>query len=338
MRIRRSETTHSRVQIRVQAPARLHLGFLDLNGGLGRRYGSIGLALDAPATHLRLEAGAGLSASGPGAERALGLARRLVAALRLVPRAHIEVEQAIPDHVGLGSGTQLAMALGVGLASLHQRAMDARSVAQCAERGARSGIGIGTFEHGGFVVDGGRGPDTDTPPLIARTVFPQQWRVLLVFDQRGQGLHGQQEVAAFRALPEFPAAAAAHLCRLVLMQMLPALAESDLSAFGAAITELQQRVGDHFAPAQGGRFTSPSVSEALQWLGANGAAGLGQSSWGPTGFCFVDDEVQAEALACEARVRFANRPELQFRIAKARNHGCTPMVEPLTRSHRGALS
>ena len=338
MKFHGPDTTHTRQQIRVQAPARLHLGFLDLNGGLGRRFGSVGLALEAPATHLRLESSPGLSASGPGAERVLDQARRLAAALRMKPRARIEVQQAIPDHVGLGSGTQLALAVGMGLALLQRRTVAARSVAQITERGARSGIGIGTFEHGGFVVDGGRGTNTDTPPLIARSLFPEHWRVLLVFDQRGQGLHGQKEIAAFRALPEFPAADAAHLCRLVLMQLLPALAEHDLTSFGAAVTELQQRVGDHFAPAQGGRFTSPSVSEALHWLGEGGATGLGQSSWGPTGFCFVGDELQAEALACEARVRFANRPELQFRVAKARNQGFTPVVEPVARGHRGALS
>ncbi len=36
--------------VRVIAPARLHLGFLDLNGGLGRLFGSIGLAIDTPRT------------------------------------------------------------------------------------------------------------------------------------------------------------------------------------------------------------------------------------------------------------------------------------------------
>lgn len=337
MEIRRPDSAHPSHQIRVQAPARLHLGFLDLNGGLGRHFGSVGLALDAPAARLRLESSPGLSATGPGSERVLAQALRLTAALGMAPRAHIAVEQAIPNHVGLGSGTQLALALGVGLARLQRATVSARAVAQITERGARSGIGIGTFEHGGFVVDGGHGTRTDTPPLIVRASFPDNWRVLLVFDERGQGLHGQSEIAAFRVLPEFPAASAAHLCRLVLMQMLPALAEQELMTFGSAITELQRRVGDHFARAQGGRFTSPAVSEALQWLSEGGATGLGQSSWGPTGFCFVGDELQAEALACEARVRFANRPELRFHVAKARNHGCMPVVEPVARSHRGAL-
>jgi predicted sugar kinase len=55
------------------------------------------------------------------------------------------------------------------------------------ERGARSGIGIATFEQGGLVVDGGRGKQTLTPPVISRMTVPDDWRFILVFDQRGQG-------------------------------------------------------------------------------------------------------------------------------------------------------
>lgn len=323
-------------QVLIHAPARLHLGFIDLNGGLGRRYGSIGLALEEPATRLRLRAEAGLSASGPGAERVLRYARDLCGRLSLAPRAHIEVQSCIPDHVGLGSGTQAALAVGVGLARLQQQAYSVREIAEAAGRGARSGIGIASFEHGGFMVDGGRSDEaTGAPPLIARFPFPEHWRVLLVFDRRGEGLHGEQESAAFRSLPEFPADQAARLSRLVLMRMLPALAEQALEPFGAAVTELQQCIGEHFAPAQGGRYTSASVGEALQWLGARGAAGLGQSSWGPSGFCFVDDPARADALAREARVRFADRKELEFCVVRARNRGVTPAAAPLTRTRSG---
>src|SRR5262245_1951841 len=49
-------------RVTVTAPARLHLGFLDLNGGTGRAFGSIGLAISgfktrvsvAPAQHMRV--------------------------------------------------------------------------------------------------------------------------------------------------------------------------------------------------------------------------------------------------------------------------------------------
>jgi len=34
--------------LRISAPARLHLGLIDLRGDLGRRFGSLGVALAAP--------------------------------------------------------------------------------------------------------------------------------------------------------------------------------------------------------------------------------------------------------------------------------------------------
>lgn len=65
-------------------------------------------------------------------------------------------------------------------------------------RGARSGLGAGLFEQGGFVVDGGRGPSTLTPPVISRTSFPQEWRVILVHDPAAVGLHDAEEKRLLR--------------------------------------------------------------------------------------------------------------------------------------------
>ncbi|MGH6945016.1 MAG: beta-ribofuranosylaminobenzene 5'-phosphate synthase family protein, partial [Geminicoccaceae bacterium] len=48
-----SHRARHRGAVTVCAPARLHLGFLDLHGGLGRRFGSIGLTLEDIATRLR---------------------------------------------------------------------------------------------------------------------------------------------------------------------------------------------------------------------------------------------------------------------------------------------
>src|ERR1700680_1975654 len=52
------ESSTKAASVTVTAAARLHLGFLDLNGGLGRRFGSIGLAIDAPRTRLTISSAA----------------------------------------------------------------------------------------------------------------------------------------------------------------------------------------------------------------------------------------------------------------------------------------
>lgn len=308
--------------VRVTAPARLHLGFLDMNGGLGRRFGSLGLTLDGLATTVHARPANRLCAAGPSAERALRVARTLCERFRWPAGAELSVEDVIPEHVGLGSGTQLGLAIGTALAHLHDQPVTARDLAAVLERGARSGIGIGAFTDGGVILDGGRGADEASPPVIARLTFPEHWRVLLILHRDGLGLHGGEEVQAFQALPPFPAERAAHLCRLMVMAALPALAENDAGTFGRAVGELQRTVGDHFAAVQGGRFTSPAVADALSWLEAEGIPGVGQSSWGPTGFAIVGDADRATALLIAAKRRWKGSA-LEFRLCRGRNEGAT---------------
>lgn len=312
--------------VTVSAAARLHMGFLDLNGGLGRRYGSLGLALEEFTTTVIVRPDETVTAEGPQSERAEAFARAALRALDIQCGVRVSIRQAVPEHAGLGSGTQLALAVGTAVARLFNLAWTPREIAGALGRGGRSGIGLGAFEHGGFVVDGGRGRQ-DAPPLpIARLAFPGHWRLVLIFDPNHVGLHGETEKQAFAALPDFPEAQAAHLCRLALMQALPALTEADIAGFGAAVSEIQRTVGDHFAPAQGGRFASPRVARALDWLDANGAAGVGQSSWGPTGFALVDSDERAHALARRARIDLADEG-LEFSVCRGRNRAAEIRAE-----------
>jgi beta-ribofuranosylaminobenzene 5'-phosphate synthase len=295
--------------VTVCCTARLHLGFFDLEGGLGRRFGSLGLSLDQPLTRLTVRHSETNRVTGPEQERVaryltlmcdkLGGRDRRGGRDRLHRDSHhaIEVHQAMPPHSGLGSGTQIALAVATALRRLHGWPDDPASDAALLGRGARSGIGIGLFSQGGLVVDGGKGPLAEPPPLLVRAAVPEAWRVLLVLDRDRQGLSGAQERAAFASLGPMDSATAGTICRLVLMQALPALTEQDFPAFGAAISAIQAQVGDYFAPCQGGRFTSPRVGAALALLAAAGASGIGQSSWGPTGFAFAADHNEAQRLA-----------------------------------------
>lgn len=318
----------SRRSVSIETTARLHMGFLDLNGGLGRRFGSIGLSLDQPCLRLEIALSADWSAEGPEAARALRCAQQFAGRLGLDGAARFTIRAAIPEHAGLGSGTQLALAVGVALARLHGRDLSVRDVAALMGRGARSGIGIGAFEFGGLLVDGGRGDHTAAPPLVARMDFPSEWRVLLLLDKTAGGVHGNAEIEAFRALPEFSSQLAAALCRRMLMQALPALAERDLMAFGAAINEIQQQVGEYFAAAQGGDiYSSVAVGGALRWLQSQGVACTGQSSWGPTGFALFASADEAQAMQEKLMLRYHDQPQLALMLCAGRNRGSDIMVD-----------
>jgi beta-RFAP synthase len=315
--------------IDIECPARLHLGFIDPGASSGRRFGSLGLALEGLGTRLRVararSAREAYFAAGERAqaerERALACLERLRRALDFRAPLAIELLDAIPPHAGLGSGTQLALALGYAVARLAGREAAPRKIAELTQRGARSGIGIGVFEQGGFVVDGGRAERTTVPPIVARHPFPAAWRVLLVFDAGHAGLSGEAETNAFSALPPFPVQQAERIASLTLMHVLPALAEADFGRFGPAVTEIQALVGDHFAPAQGGRFASPRVARWLDWFATRGAACHGQSSWGPTGFVMTSSAEEARQLLEAAKAARAPDDPVRFRSVAGRNAG-----------------
>ena len=303
------------------------MGFIDLSGSLGRHFGSIGVALNEHATRLSITGAKQRTISGPCAQRADKCLSLLCRALNVSDKLAVSIETAIPEHVGLGSGTQMSLAIGSALNAYYGLGLTVRDIAALMDRGLRSGIGIGVFEQGGLVVDGGRGEKTITPPVLVHMDIPDAWRFVLVLDQRGQGLHGQQEIQAFKELPPFPQQEAARLCYLLLMQGLPAVAENDLNKFGDVITQLQRSVGEHFASAQGGVFTSPEVAAAMHWLAEQGAVAIGQTSWGPTGFCAIAGVDLAEAITDEARRKFVHFENLSFVTASARNSGGDVFVD-----------
>ncbi|MDI1300063.1 beta-ribofuranosylaminobenzene 5'-phosphate synthase family protein [Methylotenera sp.] len=315
-------------EITVKSTARLHMGFFDLHGGLGRKFGGIGLSLSSPSQVLTARLSDTLQVSGKSSSRALAIAQQLLEFFNITRAVEIEIAQIIPEHAGLGSGTQLALAIGTAINLLHELNLTTAQIAQLTGRGGRSGIGIAAFDYGGLLVDGGRSAeiagstkaDLKIPPLLARYSFPEDWRVLLILDESQSGIHGEEERIAFKHLPMFPENLAAHLCRHVLMQAMPAMVERDLTAFGVAIQALQSHVGDYFAPAQGGRYASPNVAEVLKHLEYLGIACFGQSSWGPTGFAVFENDIQAEACLQELKLTFKNN-SLKWMICSGRNDG-----------------
>lgn len=308
--------------VRITAPGRLHLGFLDLAGTLGRRFGSLGITLDRPSTVVRMRRAARLSASGPDAGRALAAVEKAAARFGLDKAVEVTVETALPPHSGLGSGTQLGLAVATGLCLVNGLDISPRDVGAALGRGARSAIGIGAFTEGGVILDGGKKRGSDAPPpILSRLPFPENWRLLLVYDHGHQGLSGPEEVSAMEGLPPFADTLAGHMARLAVMVALPALAEEDVDYFAAAVGEMQRLLGEHYASAQGGRYTSSSVAEVMDWLEARGLRGLGQSSWGPTGFAILGSPEEADQLISEARDRFGDRPALAFDCARGSNAG-----------------
>ena len=149
--------------VQVTAAARLHLGFLDLTGDLGRRFGSIGLAIDAFETRVEVREAPRFETVGEDRERAARLALRIAEGLGVDTTLKVAVLRAIPAHAGFGSGTQLALAIAGALRRFAGLPIDVRADARLLDRGVRSGVGAALFELGGLAVDAGRGAEHGHP-------------------------------------------------------------------------------------------------------------------------------------------------------------------------------
>ena len=285
-------------EVFVETAARLHFGVLDLRGANGRWFGGIGAAAPGPTLLVSARAGERLEAEGPDADRALEYARRFVAHYGLRGGVRLRVHRALPPHSGLGSGTQMALSVGRAIAELHGIEIDAPGLARAVGRARRSAVGTWTFADGGLVVEGGRQSVRDQGgPLLARLSFPDSWRCVVAVPESKPGISGEDEQAAFDALPAPSVRDVERVAHLVLLSLLPAVADADIEAFGEALGHIQETTGRWFAPVQGGSF-APGASEALvRRMRDYGARGVGQSSWGPAVYGIVDGAETGARLA-----------------------------------------
>ena len=307
-----------------------------MHGGLGRRFGGVGVAIAEPRLELGVYPSATLEVTGEGRERALVLAERFLRLRPEVAGARIEIRRAIPEHRGFGSGTQLTLAIAHSLARLVGLRPSSREIMRTMGRGRRSGVGVATFKRGGIVVDGGKGGSDEPPPLLARLAFPESWRVILITDSAAVGVHGTAESGVFDELPAFSASCAGYLSRVLLMKLLPGVAEADFAAFADATMRLQDCIGDYFSSAQGGRYASSGVGQALEYLRERGVKGIGQSSWGPTGFVFTPGDARARELVAALRRVSGEDTGICLSIVRADNHGAGISVAPAPAGAGGA--
>jgi beta-ribofuranosylaminobenzene 5'-phosphate synthase len=294
------------VRVRVETPARLHFGFLDLSGGTGRLYGGVGVAVDRPRAVVEAESASVAEVEradraggvGDDAEQFERLVRGAVDALG-VPGARLRVRSALPRHVGLGSGTQHASAVLEAVARANGVSADRRHVREMG-RGVRSGVGRGAFEGGGFIVDAGHPADTEradrsVPSVAARHALPSDWRFVVAVPD-GEGAHGDEEERRMRRVVGDENGIGDAVRREFTGRVLPGAADGDIDVFGAGVAELDRLNGVWYADEQDGVYHEASAP-LVEDLGAHEAvAGAGQSSWGPSVYAVTTAE-DAEDVA-----------------------------------------
>ncbi len=288
-------------EVVVTAPARLHFGMLDPAGMGSRRFGGCGVGVESPrvVVGVRPRPGEEVIARGSQAERATAFAHRARAAFGHRGGVEVDVREAIPPHVGLGSGTKLGLAVARGVAELAGISARPEELADASGRGARSSVGSWTFAAPGLVVEAGVPDGGLISPLVARHLVPERWRCVLALPVGGEGLSGDAEKRFFDQLHE-QATGEPRVSRLLLTALLPGLVTADIDEFGAALAEIQRDIGSMFAARQGGVF-HPRAAPVVDALLALGVGAVGQSSWGPTVYGIVESPERAADVADRLR-------------------------------------
>ncbi|WP_410510415.1 beta-ribofuranosylaminobenzene 5'-phosphate synthase [Methanosarcina hadiensis] len=312
--------------INVVSPSRLHLTLIDLNAEIGRVDGGVGITLESPS--LEISASEADTVEVVGSSLLAG--RMLKAAKAVLPPGKgvkILIKKDLPDHVGLGSGTQAALSVAAAINEIYELGRSVRELAVAVGRGGTSGIGVAAFENGGFIVDGGhrfRDKGAFSPsaasrmppgPVLFRRAFPD-WNIVLAIPNT-KGVHDAEEVDIFKKVCPIPLAEVQEISHVILMQMLPALIEEDIDSFGRAV--------NHFQTAGFKRreveLQPQPVLDVMKYMQDNGASGSGVSSFGPVVYGIVESPGEAGKLQKEVQRMLNDSLGGDVLLTKGRNRG-----------------
>lgn len=311
-------------QITIITGARLHFGLLSHGLEGTRRFGGVGLMIDSPNFELRAQPAERTTCDAP--DELSRRVIRLAAAYRensppehRPPPCRFQLRRSVPPHVGLGSGTQLGMAVAQALSLLAgDDEADPVTLALRVGRGLRSAVGVHGFGSGGLIVDEGKTTTGAIGSMLQRVAFPSAWRLILVMPRGVEGFSGKAEKDAFKRLPPMPAATTQCLREVLLQELLPAVTAGDFDACGDSLYRYGRIVGEYFAPLQGGVYADRRMEQLAAHLRKVGLPGVGQSSWGPTLFALCQSLREAESLR-DALADDKHWDACDFRIVGALN-------------------
>ncbi len=295
------------LEIKVSAPSHLHAGNIDLTGDLGRLYGTLGFTINYPYTALTAKRSNGIQVKGGDRDNAERYARHLIEILNISGGAEIIIESTIPRNIGLGSQTALSLAIGTALSKLYNiNKISLEEMAFKLGRGTVTALGTHGFRVGGFIIDGGFRTDKKgemIPPLIFRQNIPNDWYFVLCIpnDPMSKILNiKEKEDEVLDQLKPMEKEESAELARLVVMNIMPAIMEKDIIAFGKAITKFNSRLGVFWSDLQDNSlYCDPIVEKGIKLMLKKGAYCACQSCWGPTFYAIVKGEDQAKLLTKE---------------------------------------
>jgi beta-ribofuranosylaminobenzene 5'-phosphate synthase len=328
------------MKIRIITPCRIHLSLIDENGFVGRVDGGIGLMLDRPnvvfeasnnAEEFKIKAHKYYRES---IEVINQIASKVFKAFNISNKNfHFNLIRYYPSHVGLGSKTQLSLAIVSAITKLKGiNNLEIKELTKLVERGGTSGIGWRGFESGGFILDAGhdfgKGKEKETflpssasttadPALtILRYSIPEHWRFVLVIPNVKKGAYGDEEVSIFQSNTPIPKTEVTEVSHQILMKVIPGIIKNDLQCFGEGLKCIQQ-IGFKKVEIS---LQHDIVKHFLDFFEEYGLQAYGMSSFGPSVIGIVESDEEANMLLREVQKRLKHIGGHIY-ICKPNNYG-----------------
>ncbi len=286
--------------VEVMSGYRIHLGFYRFLDP-PYIYGSLGIAIDEPTVRLILVSNpnTGRLTINASTEEARTIVKHVLDSLDINLRGKIIIDGFLRHHVGLGTRTRLSLMLLEALRALHALNPDIFPYLRKLNIGNFSAVGIYTFLYGGLVVDSGVVEAfKDIPDLLIRLDFPKDWKIVLALPEGVSGLTEVEERPAMSKPEHHPEQ---KILYGSLLSLIHSIKKKDFTLFTNSVERIQQLTGKYFSKYQGDIYcceVSKLLAEKLKNLGAGG---VGQSSWGPLIYGFIDNRLLADKVIKELR-------------------------------------
>ena len=303
----------------VDSPARLHLGFYGINKDLDYSFGSIGLAINA----FRTIVSAKYTRKSQSSLNKVKLHQinQILKKKNINKSYALEIIKSPPKHIGLGSGTQLSLCFIHAINILLNLNLSKDECIRLSSRGKRSGIGIGTFYSGGFIVDGCK-KDRLYPKTLFNLKFPKQWHVILINDTSRRGSFGRKESEFFDNKKNTTEKINKELSFILMRGLFPSILYEDFDNFCDNLNLYQKMTSRFYKSNQKDTYLSNDIAKIIKFVTNSGFKGVGQSSWGPLSYIFTESKEEAEDVIKAMESKFKVYNNLNYQIVGVSNTGC----------------
>jgi beta-RFAP synthase len=299
-------------QVNIETNSRLHLGFISLNSSTPYTYGGVGLTISGHPTKVNIKKYKQFESNLP-----KDITKKILTFLKknhLSTLIRIECQYRPENHIGLGTGTQLALLIEELITKFYALKVKANIF----NRRFRSGIGLNSYVKGGFIIDAPK-KDLSLNQTIFHSKFPQSWKAILLFDNQKKGLHGESE-------KKFFANNSSHNLRMklsdiILNELIPSIIYEDFNIFAKSLTKFQKLNATFYSKVQKSIYLSNDINKIIKKISKKFIVGCGQSSWGPTSYIFVNSKNDLNEILPILDKSISMYNNLSYEVVSAKNNG-----------------